>query len=205
MQKEEWRDVKEYEGLYQVSSLGNVKSLNYRHTGREEILKPSMDTDGYLFVGFCKNWKRNQPRINRLVAITFNLPIPEHLKHIPIEELDVEHIDANKENNRLDNLRWNTHKGNMENPITRQRISEALKGIPKTEEHKCKISEALKGVPNVKLSKLLLQLDKTTGEVIKQWPSAKEVQRQLGFAQADISACCRGKRKSAYGFRWSYV
>ena len=66
------------------------------------------------------------------------------------------------------------------------------------------MSDALKGVPNVKLSKTVLQLDKTTGEVIREWPSTMEVQRQLGYTQQNISRCCLGKRNQAYGFKWSY-
>lgn len=81
----------------------------------------------------------------------------------------------------------------------------APKGVPKSEEVKHKMSEAHKGVPNVKLSKQVLQLDKVTGEVIKQWSSAHEVQRQLGYSQASISKCCNGKRNQAYGFKWKYA
>ena len=91
---------------------------------------------------------------------------------------------------------------------------DALKGIPKTEEHKRKLSEVNKGIPKSEEtkrkmgeahSKPVLQLNKNTLEIIKQWSSTNEVQRQLGYSQANISACCMGKRKSAYGFKWSYI
>lgn len=200
---EEWRDVIGYEGLYQVSNYGLVKSLyDGRHKKfRELIMRPGMDTKGYLFVTLYKDDKPKPLRINRLVAMAF-IPIPEHLKHIPIEELDVEHIDANRGNNRLDNLRWNTHKGNMENPLTRQRISEAKKGKHHTEETKRKMSESR---INGKKSKCVLQLDKETDEVIKEWPSLGEVQRQLGYSQANICNCCKGKRNTASGYKWQYA
>ena len=211
----------DFTGLYQVSSMGLVKSLNYRRTGREEILKPRMDTNGYLQVVLCKDGEHKWTRINRLVAIAFDLPIPDHLKHLPLERLEADHIDTNPLNNRLDNLRWTDSKGNKENPLTRQHYSEAKKGVPKSEEHKRKLSEALKGenteeskrkigearkgIFNTKASKPVLQLDKTTGEVIREWPSAMEVYRQLGYAQASISKCCLGKRNQAHGFKWKYA
>ena len=77
----------------------------------------------------------------------------------------------------------------------------ALKGVPKSEEHKRKMSYAH---TNGKKSKSVLQLDKVTGEVIREWPSTKEVQRQLGYAHTSISQCCNGKLNQAYGFKWRY-
>lgn len=86
---------------------------------------------------------------------------------------------------------------------------DALKGRHLTEEHKRKMSESLKGHPvsdetKRKLSKPILQLDKVTGEVIREWPSSREVERQLGFSQTHISKCCNGKLNQAYGFKWAF-
>ena len=66
-----WKDIEGYEGLYQVSNFGNVKSLNYKRSGREKILKPSKDNDGYLHVNLCKNNNQKGFTIHRLVAKTF--------------------------------------------------------------------------------------------------------------------------------------
>ena len=213
--EEVWKDIIGYEGLYQVSNLGRVKSLDYDRTGREQVLKPKMDINGYLSVTIYKNRKRKYPRINRLVAMAF-IPIPDHLKHLPLERLEADHIDTDRTNNAVWNLRWTDRSGNRRNPLTRQHMSEAHKGMKHTEETKRKLSEANKGENHPmygkhhteetkrKLSKQVLQLDKDTGEVIREWLSTRESGRQ-GFNHSHIAACCRGERKTAYGFKWQYA
>ena len=193
MKKEEWRNIGiidgiDFTGLYQVSNYGLVKSLNYLRTGREQVLKYGMDGNGYLQVCLSKNGKRKWSRINRLVAIAFDLPIPEELKHLPLECLEADHIDTDKTNNCLWNLRWTDSKGNKENPLTRQHMSEAHKGVF-----------------NTKKSKPVLQINKDTDEVIMEWPSLAEVYRQLGYSQANICNCCNGKLNTAYRFKWKYA
>lgn len=160
MEEEIWKDVGiikgvDYTGLYQCSNYGQVRSLDrYEKFGKYErfrkgaILKPKSNGNTYFEIPLSKNNIKNYPLIHRLVAITFELPIPEEFKHIPIEELDVEHIDCDPSNNRLDNLRWNDRSGNMQNPITKQRISDANKGKKRTEDFKNHLSERMKGENN---------------------------------------------------------
>lgn len=95
---EEWRDVVGYEGLYKVSSLGRVKSLNYRNTGKEQILKPYKNNYGYLIVNLSKGGKERRALIHRLVAHAF-IPNPYNLQF-------VNHKDENKLNNCVENLEW---------------------------------------------------------------------------------------------------
>lgn len=104
---EEWRDVPEYEGLYQISSYGNVKSLNYRRTGKEQILKPSIDGNGYYKINLYKNNKQKSKRIHILVAICF-------LGHTPdgTNKIVVDHRDTIKLNNNLSNLQLITNREN---------------------------------------------------------------------------------------------
>ena len=92
-------------------------------------------------------------------------------------------------------------------------IGKAHKGVPLNEEHKKAISDAKKGVPlseaNKKAiieasAKKILQFTKS-GEFIREWPSVREAERELGIAHSSISGCCNGKRKSAGGFVWRYV
>lgn len=97
--KEIWKDIKGYKGLYQVSNKGNVKSLNYRRTGKEKILKPMVIRDGYLQMELYKNGKRKNLLIHRLVLMTF-APIDN------MDKLDANHKDENKQNNCLSNLEW---------------------------------------------------------------------------------------------------
>ena len=100
-----WKYIDGYEGLYKVSNLGRVKSLNYRRSGKERMLKPGNTGDGYLFVILYKNGKIKYFTIHRLVANAF-LENPDH-------KSDVNHKDENKTNNRVDNLEWVTRKENI--------------------------------------------------------------------------------------------
>lgn len=171
-----WKDIKDYEGLYQVSNWGRVKSLGNGGTHKtSRILKSEKNTRGYLQVQLSKNGKRKWFFIHRLVAEVF-LENPENLPQ-------VNHIDEDKTNNRVENLEWCEHKYNMNYGTRNERIS------------KTKI--------NGKKSKKVLQFT-LDGEFIREWPSTKEIERQLGFDNSAVCRCCNGKQKSAYGFRWCY-
>lgn len=106
MQEEVWKDIKNYEGLYQISTYGRVKSFPRKGALRKEkVLKPYKDGKNYYFVvGLHKDGKKQYKLIHRLVADAF-IPNPNNL---PI----VNHKDENKENNNVDNLEWCTYKYN---------------------------------------------------------------------------------------------
>lgn len=106
MKGEIWKDIEGYEGLYEVSNMGRVKSLNYRKTGKEKIMKGLDNGKGYLFVVLCKDGKDKKYRINRLVAQAF-LENPDNLP-------EVNHKDKIRTNNNVDNLEWVSHEYNVE-------------------------------------------------------------------------------------------
>ena len=102
---EEWRPIEGYEGLYEVSNTGQVRSLdryvknNYSYRLQKgKVLSPEKNKDGYLLVSLCCNGKQNLRTVHRLVAQAF-IPNPNNLPQ-------VNHKDENKSNNRVDNLEW---------------------------------------------------------------------------------------------------
>lgn len=103
--EEIWKDVKGYEGLYQVSNLGKVKSLPKVGSVKENILKNFIKDQGYLAVTVSKNDKRKTYLNHRLLAISF-IPNPEN-------KLEVNHKNGIKDDNRVDNLEWCTHSENI--------------------------------------------------------------------------------------------
>ena len=175
-----------YEGLYKVSNLGRILSLNYNKTGKAKLRKPSDDGRGYLQVGLSKNGKTKTCLVHRLVAETF-LPNPDNLP-------EVNHIDEDKTNNFVflnedgtvnkekSNLEWKSHRDNINHGTRNERIAKAH--------------------TNGKRSKKVLQFT-LNGELIREWPSVAECGRN-GFNQGAVAACCRGELPHYKGFRWEY-
>ena len=217
---EEWKDIVGYEGLYQVSNLGNVKSIDrINRIGRhvpERILAQSNTTSGYLNVNLSKDGIARVYQVHRLVATAF------------IENSDnkpqVDHIDNNKHNNNANNLRWVTEKENMGNPITR----ETLLNRPKrtlSEEHKEKIGKSLLGrqysestIEKIRKAHIGKQHTEETKRRIsrknsvsviclddkKIFKSIKEASIYYNVDQTGIVRVCKGKLKAVKGFHFSY-
>lgn len=102
MSSEIWKDIDGFDGRYQVSTWGRVRSL-------KGVLKPYKNDKGYLKVGLMKNGKNHKKRVNRLVAMAF-IPNPEN-------KPQVDHIDGNKENNSITNLRWVDNNENRKHSL----------------------------------------------------------------------------------------
>ena len=117
-----WRDIKGYEGIYQISNFGRVKSVeriatNNKHGGvriiKEKILTPNDNGNGYKIVCLRKPKQRKNFYMHRLVATAF-IPNPKNLRY-------VNHKDYNKSNNNVTNLEWCTQKENIQHSIEHMR------------------------------------------------------------------------------------
>ena len=117
-----WKDIKGYEGLYQVSNMGRIKSFNYRNSGKTKILKGAHNNYGYISVYLCKNKVQKRELIHRLVLSTF-CPVSG------MDKLDVNHKDEVRDNNVVGNLEWCTKKYNNNYGNHAKNMSKA-KSIP---------------------------------------------------------------------------
>ena len=178
--KEIWKDIKNYEGIYQVSNYGRIRRLErvIEHKTcygglyhiRDKILKPKIEKDGYYRIGLRKDGIKKYYRLNRLVAQTFISNSNEYQV--------VNHKDENKLNNNVDNLEWCTQKYNVNYGD----------GINK---RKKKIS--------IKINQYDLE-----DNYIKTWNSINDAVRYYN-GNTQICQCCKEKRNSASGFKWKYA
>lgn len=206
--EEIWKPIKGYEGLYEVSNLGNVKSLNYRKTGKEKILTP-IYSNGYLKINLYKDGFKKQHYIHKLVSYAF-----QEICGKWFDNCECDHIDTNKLNNCAVNLRNVTPIINHNNLLTRKHISESKKGKPSwgkglkyTTEHCKNISNSLKGkytLSNNPNAKSIIQLT-LNNEFIKKWECIRDVVNFYGYKQPNISRCLTKHSKSAYGYKWIYA
>lgn len=162
--KEIWKDVKDYEGLYQVSNYGNVKRIKDNY-----IFKQNKNSRGYRIITFTKNKKEKSVSVHRIVAETF-ISNPNNLSQI-------NHIDGDKMNNKVDNLEWCTQSENMKH--------------------------AYKTGLEIKKGKKVKQYD-LEGNYIKTWNKMNEAEKEMNITHGKISQVCRGKQKTAYGYIWRY-
>lgn len=183
-----WRDIKGYEGLYQVSNEGRVKSLErtwtcgeynqiIRHYN-EKLMKQVPIWNDYLRVCLCKNGNAKWHLVHRLVAEAF-APNPDNLPQ-------VNHKDENKENNFVfinengsvdlgkSNLEWCTQEYNIKYGTRTERTSKPVEAID------------------------------DNGNVVYKFKSMREARRN-GFADANILKCIKGEYEKSYGFKWRYT
>lgn len=174
---------------YQVSNLGQILSLNFRNTGKSELMNPWEDKDGYFKIGLRKNKKTDFILVHRLIAETF-IPNPDNLPQVNhrIEGDEGKTInmvffnDDGSINKEKTTIEWCDGKYNHNYGTINQRISKAN--------------------TNGKLSKPVLQLS-LTGELIREYPSIHECERN-GFEHSNVIRCCKGKQKTHKGFKFMY-
>ena len=188
--EEKWRDIRGYEGLYQVSNLGRVRSLRDNHGKcREKILKACNYSHGYKYVNLYSEGVLKKFLIHRLVAETF-IDNPNNYSQ-------VNHRDENKSNNKLENLEWCTVKYNSNYGTRNIRRIRAQKGQSRS---------SISGSRHPKARKVQCI---TTG---KKFNCIKEAAEYYYIDRRSISQCCKGKRKSGgkhpvteEKLKWKYI
>lgn len=181
--KEKWADIAGFEGYYQISNRGNVRScerlLPAANGGtqkkRGQIIKPTTMPNGYLQVGLHKDGVHRCAYVHRLVAIAF-LDNPKGFT-------EVNHKDENKANNQVDNLEWCSHYYNINYGTTRSRIS------------KTHIERGCSAIPVAQV---------LNGRVVAVFKSATDAERATGISSSSIRKCClkRPRFKTAGGYSW---
>lgn len=164
--EEIWKDIEGFEGLYQVSNLGRVTRVT---TGR--ILKSGKDKDGYLQVTLCKDSTKYTKKIHRLVAQAF----VSNSENKP----EINHIDEDKANNRVNNLEWSTRKENN-NHGTHNERSSRTQSIP------------------------IISTNLKTGEC-REFYGTNECGRQLDLNPGHINEVLKGKRRQTGGYTFKYL
>ena len=189
--QEIWKPVKEYENLYMISNLGKVRSLDrITRNGRGDFIKKGKiltninNNMGYEYVRLKDKNESKKFYIHRLVAQAF-IPNPNNKK-------EVNHIDCNPLNNRVDNLEWVSHKENMA-------YMSKLGRSNKTGEWLEKIKQK-----NIDNGKSVLQIDPNTNEIINTFKTIQSV-KENGYRPGDVCKCCKGIRKKHKGYIWRYA
>ena len=181
-----WCVIQDYPN-YMVSSIGRVKSVDRFRKNKSnsvafqkgKVIKPFLADNGYLRITLQKDGKPKKFPVHRLVAEAF-VPNPYNLPQ-------VNHKNEIKTDNRVENLEWCNAKYNCNYGT----------GIKRRVEKQTNREDQSKCVRQYSLD----------GEFIKEWPSLAEIERQLGFAKPNISACCKNKygAQTRYGYIWRFA
>lgn len=177
--EEIWREIPGFEGYYQASSFGRVKSVDrtiidsrgVSYLKKGKVLKQGLRKDGYYQVVLSKDSITKSYSVHRLVYSAF-------FGEIPFDK-EINHIDEDTTNNKLENLNLLSHKSNLNWGSAKERLSENKK----------------KPVKQFSVN----------GELIKSFQSTVSASSETGISQGNISSCCLGKLKTAGGFIWKYA
>lgn len=188
-----WKPIKGYEGYYEASNLGNIRSVdrvilstaNILHTEHKQlrrgrVLKQGNGRKGYKIVVLQRDGQKRTMYTHRIIAMTF--------VENPYNKPCIDHINGVCTDNRAENLRWCTQKENINNPNTVYKNLDTLKQNALTN---CK-------------AKTILQLDKDSLEVIQEILPKSSYFKDMGYVRAYITSACRNHKKNAYGYKWAF-
>ena len=208
-----WRSIQGYEGLYEVSNLGRIRSLDryVRHAkggkkivrGSIKKLPPPNPHTGYILVSLYKDCRSWTTSVHRLVAFAFQDICGKYF-----DGAVVDHIDTVRHNNRAENLRWCTISENHLNPITYEREKINIQKAIDATRGKPAWNRGMK-LPNMsgknhKRSKPIKQIDKS-GNIVKIWDNTQLAAKHLGVSSSKICNCLKGRSKTSAGHKWEYV
>lgn len=204
---EVWKDVFEYEGYYQVSTHGRVRSVDRYSAGKSgserlltgRVLK-NLDNKGYKMVNLHKSGGFKKVLVSRLVAMAF-IDNPEN-------KPEVNHIDEDKQNNAVTNLEWATSKENSNHGTRNKRISQYFVAHPEITKNG-KPRGPVKGSGGArKLYKSVLQIDPHTNQIVAEFESVGKALVAVGAGpkSGGLSSCLTGnaKNKTFKGYKWEY-
>lgn len=181
MPKRKWKPINGYEGLYEISNLGEIKS--YRKS-KPKILKNIKDSNGYLVITLCKDNNKERKFIHRIVA--------EHFIPNPYKYNEVNHKDENPSNPLYTNLEWCTHKYNINYGTCKERISKSSIGRKRSKRSIDKqIERQQKKVYCIELH--------------KEFNSIKEASEFLGISDTSLSKHLKCIYKTCGGYHWKYL
>ena len=191
--EEIWKPIKGYEGYYEASNMGQIRSVdriilstaNILHTEhyqlrRGRVLKQGNGRAGYKLAVLQKDGKKKTFYVHRIIAMAF--------VENPYNKPCIDHINGNHTDNRAENLRWCTQKENINNPNT---IHKNLDVLRYNASNNCS-------------PKTILQLDKESLEVIREIPPKSSFLKEVGYVRAYITSACRNRKKNAYGYKWAF-
>jgi hypothetical protein len=183
---EEWKPINGYEGFYEVSNLGKIRSVDRvvigrRYKGREMALQENRNK--YLTVTLLKEGKAKSSTVHRLVCEAFY--------NNKENKRCVNHIDGDKHNNDVFNLEWSTHSENAKHAFRT-----GLRTISENNKKAASLGSIRKfSIPIVRSG---------NNEPNKRYPSTSVASKVEGINKSDITQVCKGKRKTAGGYSWNY-
>lgn len=180
MDKEIWKDIENYEGIYQISSYGRIKSLKRKTNnqfGKRDIILKAQRNGNYLGVRLSKNGNTKTYFVHRLVAKVF-IQNPNNYNV-------VNHLDSNPLNNNVNNLELTTYKGNMQHCIMQGRFADNTKYLKHEGFGKKKVKRISKNEEKI-------------------YNSLADTEKD-GFIRQHVRNCCNKKLKTHKGYTWEWI